>query len=107
MSVDTTMAVLYAQTGLAAPFANAAAVAPQASLAMSRMLAAEMARQQQQQVEKTEKTAEKSNITPDRRGSHGQFGSRRRQRQAAAQEETDEASPSLASMVGCLLNVKV
>ena len=55
MSVDATMAVLYAQTGLAAPLANAAAVAPQASLAMSRVLAAEMARQQQQQIEKTEK----------------------------------------------------
>ena len=61
MSVDATMAVLYAQTGLAAPLANAAAVAPQASLAMSRVLAAEMARQQQQQIEKTEK-AEGPNI---------------------------------------------
>ena len=107
MSVDTTMAVLYAQTGLAAPFANAAAVAPQASLAMSRMLAAEMARQQQQQVEKTEKTAEKSNIKPDGRGSQGQFGSRRRQRQAATQEDAQEAPQSLTSLVGCLLNVKV
>ena len=55
MSIDATMAVLYAQTGLAAPLANAAAVAPQASLAMSRVLAAEMARQEQQQIEKTEK----------------------------------------------------
>ena len=67
MSVDATMAVLYAQTGLAAPLANAAAVAPQASLAMSRVLAAEMARQEQQQIEKTEK-AEGPNITPDGRG---------------------------------------
>lgn len=107
MSVDTTMAVLYAQTGLAAPFANAAAVAPQASLVMSRMLAAKMARQEQQQVEKTEKTAEKPSIMPDGRGSRGQFGTRRRQRQAVAQEETEDAPLALAPTVGCLLNVKV
>ena len=76
MSVDATMAVLYAQTGLAAPLANAAAVAPQASLAMSRVLAAEMARQQQQQIEKTEK-AEGPNIAPDGRGGgNAQFGIR-------------------------------
>ena len=40
MSVDTTMAVLYAQSGLSNA-ANVAMVAPQASLAMTRVLAAE------------------------------------------------------------------
>ena len=90
MSVDATMAVLYAQTGLAAPLANAAAVAPQASLAMSRVLAAEMARQEQQQIEKTEK-AEGPNITPDGRGGgNAQFGSRRRKRPPLYDAEDDE-----------------
>ena len=50
MSVDATMAVLYAQTNLAANVSNAAAVAPQASVAMSRVLAAAMAKQEQQQI---------------------------------------------------------
>ena len=63
MSVDTTMAVLYAQSGLS-NMANVAATAPQASLAMSRVLAAEQARQERQQVEKSDKS-EKSNINPE------------------------------------------
>lgn len=107
MSVDATMAVLYAQTGLAAPLANAAAVAPQASLAMSRVLAAEMARQEQQQIEKTEK-AEGPNITPDGRdGGNAQFGSRRRKRPPLYDAEDDEPRASPSPLVGNLLNVKV
>ena len=50
MSIESTMAILYAQTGLAAPIVNAATVGPQAAAAMSRTLAAEMAKQEQQQV---------------------------------------------------------
>ena len=115
MSVDATMAVLYAQTGLAAPLANAAAVAPQASLAMSRVLAAEMARQQQQQIAKTEK-AEGPNIkTPDPPtpppagggGGNAQFGSRRRKRPQPYDAEDDEPRASPSPLVGNLLNVKV
>lgn len=105
MSIDATMAVLYAQTGLAAPLANAAAVAPQASLAMSRVLAAEMARQEQQQIEKTEKT-EGPNISPDGRGG-AHFGSRRRRRQPPRDAEEHEARASSSPLVGNLLNVKV
>ncbi|MGE9985410.1 hypothetical protein [Desulfovibrio sp. SGI.169] len=103
MSVDATMAVLYAQTGLAAPLANAAVVAPQASLAMSRVLAAEMARQEQQQIEKTEKT-EEPNISPDGRGG-ARFGNRRRRR-PPREAEGDEPRVS-SPLVGNLLNVKV
>ena len=68
MSVDATMAVLYAQTSLATPFANAAAVGPQAAVAMSRILAAEMARQERQQVEKISKPDQQANITDEKRG---------------------------------------
>ena len=107
MSVDTTMAVLYAQTGLAAPLTNAAAVGPQASLAMSRVLAAEMARQEQQQVEKTERTTEEPGISDDGRGRRGLFGSRRRQRLATLLEEEDVPAPAASPLVGNLLNVKV
>lgn len=109
MSVDATMAVLYAQTGLAAPLANAAAVAPQASLAMSRVLAAEMARQEQQQIEKTE-PGNKAKLSPDgHNNGDPQFGSRRRKRPppSALPEEDDVPRASASPLVGNLLNVKV
>ncbi|WP_165079346.1 MULTISPECIES: hypothetical protein [unclassified Desulfovibrio] len=108
MSIDTTMAVLYAQSGLSTSVANAAAVAPQASLAMSRVLAAEQARMERQQVEKSEKT-DGPDIQPD--GHHGSswFGSRRwRGRRAPLEaEEPDGARPSASPLVGNLLNVRV
>lgn len=107
MSIDTTMAVLYAQSGLSTAVASAAAVAPQASLAMSRVLAAEQARMERQQVEKSEKT-DGPDIQPD--GHHGSswFGSRRwRARKAAQTEEDEEPRPSASPLVGHLLNVKV
>ncbi|MBD5626744.1 MAG: hypothetical protein HDQ90_04525 [Desulfovibrio sp.] len=108
MSIDTTMAVLYAQSGLSTSVANAAAVAPQASLAMSRVLAAEQARMERQQVEKSEKT-DGPDIQPD--GHHGSswFGSRRwrGRRPPPEAEEPDEARPSASPLVGNLLNVRV
>lgn len=102
------MAVLYAQTNLAAPFAHAAVSGPQAALAMSRVLATEMARQQQYQVEKAEKT-EKASIGPDGRGGSGQqFGSRRRTRAFLDACDDDEQSGASASpLIGNLLNMKV
>lgn len=102
MSVDTTLAVLYAQSGLSTNVANAAMVAPQASLAMTRMLAAEEARQQQKQVAKSEKT--------DRPGINGEgerkpfFKSRRKRHQHAGEES--ESLPTTA-FLGNLLNCKV
>lgn len=108
MSIDTTMAVLYAQSGLSTSVANAAVVAPQAAVAMSRVLAAEQARMERQQVEKTDKT-DGPDIQPD--GHHGSawFGSRRgRARRALlAPEEPDGDRPSASPLVGNLLNVKV
>lgn len=105
MSVDTTMAVLYAQSGLS-NMANVAATAPQASLAMSRVLAAEQARQERQQVEKSDKS-EKSNINPDREGGRGAFGSRMRARQKAIHEPEEDMPASVSPIVGNFLNVKV
>ena len=108
MSIDTTMAVLYAQSGLSTAVANAAAVAPQAAVAMSRVLAAEQARMERQQVEKSEKT-DGPGIQPDGHGGSSWFGSRRwrGRRMAQEAEEADEARPSASPLVGNLLNVKV
>lgn len=102
MSVDTTMAVLYAQSGLSTNVANAAMVAPQAALAMSRMLAAEAARQEHQQVEKSEKT-EEADIQPDDGSAKGSFRSRLRNRRRQAEERPLFTTP----FTGNLLNVKV
>lgn len=104
MSVDTTMAVLYAQSGLSNA-AHVSMVAPQASLAMTRVLAAEAMRQERQQVEKSEKT-EKSGIHPDAEGSKGFFHTRMRARKNRDEGEADESLQTTA-FLGNLLNVKV
>ncbi len=89
MSVDTTMAVRYAQTGLGTQVAHAAAVAPHAQSAMARTLALETARQEQQLVEKTGKS-EKKDINKDGKTSgEALFGSRRRRRAARQEESAD------------------
>lgn len=106
MSVDTTLAVLYAQSGLSNQ-ANAAATAPQASLAMSRVLAAEQAREERYQVEKNDKS-EKSNINPDRHGGRQAFAGRMRARRGIRKEESEEEPFwHVSPVVGHLLNVKV
>ena len=82
MSIESTMAILYAQTGLAAPIVNATTVGPQAAAAMSRTLAAEMAKQEQQQVNKAEPQAEGAKVSPDAQHQNGgqMFGNRRKRR---------------------------
>lgn len=103
MSVDTTMAVLYAQSGLSTNVANAAMVAPQAAVAMSRVLAAEAARQERDQVEKSE-NADKAQIQEKDSGRRF-FHSRLRNRRAVA---ADEEEPLRSTpIIGNLLNVKV
>ena len=111
MSIESTMAILYAQTGLAAPIVNAAAVGPQAAAAMSRTLAAEMAKQEQQQVNKTEPQAEGAKVSPDaQHQNEGQmmFGNRRKRRPFQPEpEEDDGPRPSGSPLVGNLLNIKI
>lgn len=89
MSVDATVAVLYAQTGLATSLANAAAVAPQASAAMARVLAAEMARQEQRQINKSEPGA-KMSLEAEAREGGGRpgFATRRRARAARPRKKS-------------------
>lgn len=108
MGIDPTIAVLYAQTNFAARFSHDAAVAPQTASAMSRIMAEELARQEQQQIQKTEKSGEMQ-VGEDGSGA-GQghyFGSRRRQRQMVTEAESDTPPPSETPLVGNLLNVKV
>lgn len=104
MSVDTTMAVLYAQSGLSNA-ANVSMVAPQASLAMTRVLAAEAMRQERQQVEKSGKS-EKSGINPDAQNRNGFFRTRMRNRHAQ-DGEGDSENARTTPILGNLLNVKV
>lgn len=105
MSVDTTLAVLYAQSGLSTNLANAAMVAPQASLAMTRVLAAEEARQQRYQIEKNEKT-EEGRIHKDG-GQRFGFGIRLRRRNAGKGDEGEGETLPTTPFCGNLLNVKV
>ena len=105
MSVDTTIAVLWAQTGLGTQFAHTAAVQPHAQAAMSRILAIETAKQEQHQVEKSENT-EKTGVSKDGGRKQGQlFGSRRKKR--TDETEADEPDLSTTPYTGNLLNVKV
>lgn len=110
MSLESTMAILYAQTGLAAPIVNATTVGPQAAAAMSRVLAAEMAKQEQQQVNKAEPQAEGAKVSPDaQQQKQGQmFGNRRKRRPfQQAPDDSDEPRPSGSPLVGNLLNIKI
>ncbi|MBQ9537103.1 MAG: hypothetical protein IJU79_04855 [Desulfovibrionaceae bacterium] len=106
MSVDTTIAVLWAQTTLGTQFAHAAQVGPHAQAAMSRLLALETAKQEQHVIEKSSKS-EKTGVNKDGgRKQQQHFGSRHRQRQQEKLPE-DERIQAATPFTGNLLNVKV
>lgn len=106
MSVDTTLAVLYAQSGLSTNVANAAMVAPQASLALTRVLAAESFRQEREKIEKMEKT-ENPTVNAREEGGRGFFNSRRRKRQNESEPGEKGEFRLTTPYIGNLLNVKV
>lgn len=108
MAVDTTIAVLWAQTGLGTQFAHTAAVAPHASAAMSRVIAKETAKQEQHQVEKSSNT-EQTGISKDGHNKQNpEFGSRRRTRTNDTLDNEDDLDIfSEDPYAGNLLNVKV
>lgn len=106
MSVDTTLAVLYAQSGLSTNVANAAMVAPQASLAMTRILAAEAIRQEREQIKKTEETDNPA-VASREEGKGSFFNSRRRKRKNGSESGEAEEVLVTTPYVGNLLNVKV
>ncbi|MCR5812888.1 MAG: hypothetical protein K6G15_00140 [Desulfovibrio sp.] len=104
MSVDATIAVLYAQTGLGTQFAHAAAVAPHAQAAMSRVLALETAKQEQHLIEKSNQAEKKGISNDEQKKQSAAFGSRRRQRGKSPQKEN---TTSTSPYSGNFLNVTV
>lgn len=108
MSFDPTIAVLYAQTTYAARFVHDAAVSPQTGSTMSRLMAEEMAKQEQQQVQKSEQSGEVQVGKDGGGGSQGHnFGSRRKNRQMMPDPEEESAPSRETPLLGNLLNVKV
>ena len=103
MSVDTTMAVLYAQSGLSTNVANAAMVAPQASLAMTRMLAAENLRQEREKVENAESVGNQG-INDEEEDNGSFFGSPHRKKR---HEQVDGNPLPTTPFIGNLLNMKI
>lgn len=107
MGVDTTLAVLYAQTGLGTQFAHAAAVTPQASAAVSRLIAIETAKQEKNVVEKASKS-DRTGVSKDKRERNKDvaFGSRRRSRNSNTDDGDD--TPLLSdTLTGNFLNLTV
>jgi hypothetical protein len=106
-AIHPTVALLYAQTGLAAKFANEAVAALAMQPEMSKLIAAETAKQEKQQVQVTQKGDHSSKLVGD--GSSGQghrhFGSRRRQRAQPPPEE--EGRPPPSALLGNLVNLKI
>ena len=107
-AIHPTVALLYAQTNLAAKFANEAVAALATQPEMSKLLAAETAKQEKQQVQETQRGDASDKLARD--GSSGQgrnhFGSRRRQRAQPPSEEANTRAPTNV-LLGNLLNLKI
>ena len=107
-AIHPTVALLYAQTDLAAKFANETVAALATQPEMSRLLAAELAKQEKQQIQETQKGDPPGKLAGD--GSSGQdrrqFGNRRRRRVRPPAEEEELGAPPDA-LIGNLLNLKI
>ncbi len=105
MQINPTVGIMYAQTGFATRAASDATTAPEVALAMSRTIASEMAKLEQNQVQAPEASVE-ARITDNgehdsgSRGSHGDL-------QQKNQRDEQEASAPDDPLVGNLLNIKV
>ena len=109
MSINATIAVLYAQTGYTARAAHDASTGPQAALAMSRAMATEMAKLEQQQVQSVDPSVE-SRVTDDEdsgQDKQSHYGSRRRNRPPPLPTDSMEPTMPDTPLVGNLLNIKV
>jgi len=107
-AIHPTVALLYAQTSLAAKFANETVAALATQPEMSRLLAAEMAKHEKHQVQETQKGDPSAKLVGDGSSGHGgrHFGSRRRQRPPHTTEE-ETARPPADALLGNLLNLKI
>ena len=106
-AIDPTVSLLYAQTSLAAKFTNETVAALATQPEMSRLIAAETAKQEQHQVQEAQKGDSPGKLDDGTSGhGRGQFGSRRRQR-AQAPPEAEESPTPPDGLLGNLLNLKV
>ena len=107
-AIHPTVALLYAQTSLAAKFANEAVAALATQPEMSRLLAAEMAKHEKQQVQETQKGDPSGKLVGDGSSGrdHRRFGSRRQRRAQPPSEKENVRAPADA-LVGNFLNVKI
>ena len=107
-AIHPTVALLYAQTNLAAKFANETVAALAMQPEMSKLLAAEMSKQEKRQVQEAQKGDPSGKLVGD--GSfgdgHRHFGSRRRRRAHSPPEEENTRAPTDA-LLGNLLNLKI
>ncbi len=107
MQVNPTVGVLYAQMNYASRAASDAAVGPEASLAMSRAIAQEVAKLEQKQVQAPEPTVE-ARITDEKnqeRNSSKEFA----EQENHAQDQDPEENITVSSdpLVGNLINMKI
>ena len=106
-AIHPTVALLYAQTGLAAKFANEAVAALAMQPEMSKLLAAELAKHEKQQVQETQKGDPPGKLVDDgASGGRRQFGNRRRRRAHPPPEEEHARAPA-GALLGNLLNLKI
>jgi hypothetical protein len=107
-AIHPTVALLYAQTNLAAKFANETTAALATQPDMSKLLAAEIAKQEKRQVQETQKGDPSGKLVGDGSAGHGhrRFGSRRRHRAHPPPKEEDARAPT-GALVGNLLNLKI
>ncbi|MCL2123912.1 MAG: hypothetical protein FWH34_07440, partial [Desulfovibrionaceae bacterium] len=70
-AIHPTVALLYAQTTLAAKFANEAVAALATQPEMSKLLAAETAKQEKQQVQEAQKGESSDKLAGDGSSGHG------------------------------------
>jgi hypothetical protein len=109
MNVHPTVALLYAQTGLAAKVANEAAASLAAQPEIAKRMAVELANQERVQVQETHKGDPSGKLIGGEGRGGRRFGSRRRGRAQNLPPEREEeaSSPSSGVLGGNLLNLKV
>ncbi len=107
MNINPSVGLMYAQTGFATRVASDATTAPEVALAMSRTIANEMAKLEQNQVQAPESSVEArvaDNGEHESKHSRGNFETLERN---ASKSDKEEPQPSPDPLVGNLLNIKV
>ncbi len=106
MQINPTVGIMYAQTGFASRAASDATTAPEVALAMSRTIASEMAKLEQNQVQAPDPSVE-ARITDNGEHEGGSRGSFSMNDQNKQENEPEQASKPDDPLVGNLLNIKV